>query len=134
MRDNAYGLSRLVLAHGAALPLPSILRAARRAAARGGSGENAPALRALMKCTHSEGTRPLMAAHVPRLVAIARCVGTDALEASVLDEARQFVAWLHSQGAAQLEGIVMAMKEEERAALASLRDANPTGPRVCVSA
>ena len=50
-----------------------------------------------------------------------------ALEASVLDEARQFVAWLHSQGAAQLEGIVMAMKEEERAALASLRDANPTG-------
>ena len=81
-----------------------------------------------MKCTHGEGTRPLMAAHVPALlVAIARCVGTDALEASVLDEARQFVAWLHSQGAAQLEGIVMAMKEEERAALASLRDANPTG-------
>ena len=68
-----------------------------------------------------------LGANTALLVAIARCVGTDALEASVLDEARQFVAWLHSQGAAQLEGIVMAMAEEERAALASLRDANPTG-------
>ena len=130
VRDNAYGaLSRLVLAHGAALPLPSILPALLAALPlEEDPGENAPALRALMKCTHGEGTRPLMAPHVPALlVAIARCVGTDALEASVLDEARQFVAWLHSQGAAQLEGIVMAMKEEERAALASLRDANPTG-------
>ena len=34
---------------------------------------------------------------------------------------------LSQQGAAQRAGIVRARKEEERAALASLRDANPTG-------
>jgi hypothetical protein len=134
VRDNAVGaLSRIALAFRNALPLGAILPAiADRLPLLADEGENAPALRCLIRLFHAETTRPSAAPHLPRLLGTIghllaggkavegasnsqnrRCP----LDAEVEVEARVFLQWAVAQSAEEVHAIVLALPERERAAI-----------------
>ena len=100
MRDNAVAaLSRLVIAFGATLPLPSILPAiVGHLPLRADSGENLSCARALMRVAQDDSARAHLAPHVPQVLAAfsemlltpGDKLATDELKA----ELRSFLTWL----------------------------------------
>ena len=121
VRDNAIGaLSRLVLGFGAALPLANIMPAILAGLPlTADAAENVPAFRCLMRATHDEQSRALMAPHVPRILAVfgtsLSADGDDAPDAALRAEIAQFVGWLHAQAPDQFRQVIESLPVEARA-------------------
>jgi hypothetical protein len=141
VRDNAVGcLSRLAMRFGAALPLVSIVPAIlAHLPLTTDEGENAPALRCLIRLASDEGARAHVGAHVPqvlaaigsaRAAAAAAGPGDSWFDATLAAELAAFGQWLCAQPQAreQLPAAILSLPPDRRpAALLALPEAELQG-------